>query len=369
MRITSITTHTTGHICVVRIATDTGEIGSGQTAPFQAEITATVLHRMVAPAVFPLEDPTPDTLSDAVVARNLKFPGSFVLRALGGVETALWDLLAKREGRLVCELFGGSPGSYPAYASSMRRDITPADEAERISRLRDTRGFRACKIRVGDGTGEDRDRWPGRSEELIDTVRGALGPEFVIHADGNSAFRPARAIEIGRRLHGGGPGHFEEPCPYWQMDWTREVTETLDGEVAGGEQDNWMPVWERMVREHVVDIVQPDVCYIGGISRARRVAAIAQEAGMPCTPHSANHSYVTLFTLHLMRSIPNPGPFLEFSIEEQGENREIFEPALEVVDGEAVMPDAEPGWGVRVRESWLAGAREETSSAPQGGTV
>ncbi len=364
MRITSITTHTTPLICVVEIRTDTGETGWGQTAPFHAEITVTVLHRLVAPEVFRTDDPAPDTLSDAVVAANLKFPGSFVLRALGGVETALWDLLAKRERKLVCELLGATPGAYPAYASSIRRDITPADEAERITRLRDTRGYRACKVRVGDATGEDRDRWEGRSEELIDTMRSALGPDFVIHADANSAFRPARAIEIGKRLHGGGPGHFEEPCPYWEMDWTREVNQALDGEVAGGEQDNWMPVWERMVRERVVDIVQPDVCYIGGITRARRVAALAEEAGMPCTPHSANVTFVTLFTLHLMRSIPNPGPYLEFSIEARGEFGEVFEPALEVVNGELPMPDAEPGWGVRVREAWLDSARAETSSTP-----
>jgi L-alanine-DL-glutamate epimerase-like enolase superfamily enzyme len=364
MRITSITTHTTPLVCVVHIRTDTGEDGWGQTAPFHAEITATVLHRLVAPAVFVIDEPTPDTLSDAVVAANLKFPGSFVLRALGGVETALWDLLARRERKLVCELLGGRRGAYPAYASSMRRDITPADEADRIASLRDTRGFRACKIRVGDGTGEDRDRWEGRSEELIDTVRSALGPDFVIHADANSAFRPARAIEIGARLHAGGPGHFEEPCPYWEMDWTREVNEALDGEVAGGEQDNWMPVWERMVRERVVDIVQPDVCYIGGITRARRVAALAEEAGMLCTPHSANVTFVTLFTLHLMRSIPNPGPYLEFSIEARGEFGEVFEPALEVSDGVLPMPDAEPGWGVRVREAWLESATAETSSTP-----
>ncbi|MFW6292960.1 MAG: enolase C-terminal domain-like protein, partial [Spirochaetota bacterium] len=178
----------------------------------------------------------------------------------------------------------------------------------------------------------------------------------------NSAFRPARAIEVGKMLNDGGPGHFEEPCPYWEMDWTRQVTEALEGDVSGGEQDNWMPVWERMIRERVVDIVQPDVCYIGGITRARRVAELAAAAGIPCTPHSANVSMVTLFTLHLLRSIPNAGPFLEFSIEEAGELGGLFEPALRVADGEAEMPADESGWGVRPRAEWLENARAETTS-------
>ena len=318
---------------------------------------------MVAPVVLELDDLEPDRVVERVVAELLKFPGSFVLRALAGIETAIWDLKGKADDVLVCELLGGSRGSYPAYASSMRRDISPADEAARLVRARDERGFRACKVRVGFGTGQDLDAYPGRSEELIDTVRSTLGPEFVIHADANSAFRPARAIEIGHRLHAGGPGHFEEPCPYYEMDWTREVTETLDGQVSGGEQDNWMPVWERMIREHVVDIVQPDLCYIGGLGRARRVADMAHEAGLICTPHSANHSMVTLFALHLMRSISNPGPYLEFSIEEQGELNQLFEPGLVVVNGYAQMPDAGPGWGVRPRKEWLDTATRRTTTA------
>jgi len=356
MRITRIETYSTKSITVVKIHTDTGEIGWGQTAPYHADITATVLHDLVAPVALKMTDPTPESLSNAVVAACLKFPGSFVLRALGGVETALWDLLARREGKLVCELLGGSPGSYPAYASSMRRDISDRDEAERLTKLRDEKGFRACKVRVGEEQGQDLDAWPGRSESVIDSTRAALGPDFVIHADANSAFRPKRAIEIGRRINGGGPGHFEEPCPYWEMEWTREVTRTLSGDVAGGEQDNWIPVWERMISENVVNVVQPDVCYIGGISRALRVAHLAASAGIPCTPHAANHSMVVIFTLHLMKSITNAGPFLEFSIEDQGKFGNVFEPAVQVIDGQIHMPNAEPGWGVTLRQEWLDAA-------------
>lgn len=361
MRIDKITTYSTKSVTLVQITDDAGHVGWGQTAPFNADITATVLHRLLAPVVLGIADPTPDSLSERVISAALKFPGSFVLRGLCGVETALWDLLARLEGKLVCEMLGASPGDIPAYASSMRRDITPADEVLRLQRARDDRGFQACKIRVGAGEGEDRDAWPGRTEELLRSVRTALGPEYTIHADANSAYTPARAIEIGKVLMEGGPGHFEEPCPYWEMEWTREVNRALDGPVAGGEQDNWIPVWERMIAERVVDIVQPDVCYIGGISRALRVARMAHNAGMLCTPHSANLSMVTLFTLHLVRALPNAGPYLEFSIEDQGELGELFEPALVVRDGKAAMPQEEAGWGVRVRQQWIDAAKEQTS--------
>ena len=87
------------------------------------------------------------------------------------------------------------------------------------------------------------------------------------------------AIDLGTPGEDNHYGHFEEPCPYWEYDWTRMVTRKLTIPVAGGEQDNYMPAWKTMIRDHVVDIVQPDICYIGGFTRAREVADMAAEYG------------------------------------------------------------------------------------------
>jgi len=74
-------------------------------------------------------------------------------------------------------------------------------------------------------------------------------------------------------------------------------------------------IWRHMVDTKVVDILQPDVCYMGGISRTLEVASMAQEANLPVTLHRANLSSVTLFSAHLMGALPNAGKYLEFSIE------------------------------------------------------
>ena len=58
---------------------------------------------------------------------------------------------------------------------------------------------------------------------------------------------------------------FEEPCPYWELEWTAEVAAALKMNVAGGEQDNDLAQWRRMIRMNAVDILQPDLCYIGGL--------------------------------------------------------------------------------------------------------
>jgi L-alanine-DL-glutamate epimerase-like enolase superfamily enzyme len=141
------------------------------------------------------------------------------------------------------------------------------------------------------------------------------------------------------------------------MEQTRQVTEALSLDVTGGEQDWDMQHWKRMVGMRAVDIIQPDVLYMGGMVRTLRVAALGASAGLPCTPHSANLSMVTLFTMHLLRAIPNAGKYLEFSIEGPEYypwQQDLFvKDPYGIVDGKATVT-AEPGWGVEINPEWLA---------------
>jgi L-alanine-DL-glutamate epimerase-like enolase superfamily enzyme len=354
-RITSIETFSNEFVCLCRVTAEDGAQGWGQAAPYHADITATVLHRQVAPHVLGHGSADFEDLSTLVPEREHKFPGSYIYRALAGVDTALWDMRGKREGKGVCELLGGTPVALPVYASSMRRDIKPQEEARRFVQLRERHGYEAFKFRIGKECGHDEDEWPGRTEEILPAIRKAAGDSAFLMVDANSCYTPRRAIEVGRMLEAHDVRHFEEPCPYWEPDWTREVTQALDVQVAGGEQDCMLPEWRRMIEGRVVDIVQPDVCYVGGMTRALQVAKTAAAAGLVCTPHSANLSLVTVFALHLVSAIENAGPYVELSIEgpdyypwQDG----IFHPALEAIDGTVAIPDG-PGWGVEIDPGWL----------------
>ena len=361
MKIRSLETFTRQHLGIVRVRTDDGLEGYGQLSPFNADLTAQVFHRQIAPHVLG-EDPLAiDRLADRCIEAEYKFPGSYVCRALTGLDTALWDLRGKLEGKSVCALLGGTPRPYPVYGSSMRRDITPEEEAARLARLREEHGFRAFKIRIGKVCGHDQDQWPGRTEALVPAVRRAIGAETALLVDGNSCYTPAKAIEVGQMLQEQGVCHFEEPCPYWELEWTAEVARALEMPVAGGEQDYDLSQWRRIVSLPAVDIAQPDICYIGGLARALRAARMAAEAGLPCVPHSANLSMVTVFTLHMMGAIPNAGPYIEFSIEPTPWTDNLYYPALEVKDGQVAIPDG-PGWGVKINSDWLAGAEYRASS-------
>ena len=356
MQIETIESFTTEYVCFVRVTADDGAQGWGQVAPYNADITAQVLHRQVAPHVMGMDCLDIDAIVDRVRDKEHKFPGAYLRRAMGGVDTALWDMRGKVEGKPVCALIGGTPGPVRAYASSMKRDITPKDEAERFLRLRDAHGFDAFKFRIGAEVGHDVDEWPGRTEQIVPTIRRALGDGAALLVDANSCYSPARAIEVGRMLEDHGVSHFEEPCPYWEFDQTKEVTEALQIDVTGGEQDCMLANWKAMIDGRVVDVLQPDICYLGGITRTLRVTRMAEAAGMPITPHAANQSLVTLFTMHLLRAIPNAGKYLEFNIE--GADYYPWQEGLFTTDpyriegGLATVTDA-PGWGVEISPDWL----------------
>ena len=351
--ISRVESWTQGQFGVVRVTTRDGHEGYGQLSSYEPDITATVLHRQVARHVLGSDPAQIDALVDRVIDANMKFPWTHVCRALSGVDTAIWDLYGKLKGKPVCELVGGKTAPFPVYGSSMRRDISPEDEAARMVKLRDTLGFKAFKVRLGVPVGHDRDASPGRTEKLIPVVRKAVGDDVRLMGDGNSCFTPPKAIEVGRRLEDNHYFWFEEPCPYWELEWTAEVAAALKMKVAGGEQDNDLAQWRRMVAMNAVDILQPDLCYIGGFTRAWRVAKMGQKARKLVVPHSSHLSLVTLFSLHFMASIPNAGPFVEFSIEEDAnEGERFYSPSLKVRDGKVKLPDG-PGWGVTINPGWL----------------
>ena len=364
MKIRRIETFSTEFVGFVRVTGDDGAKGWGQVATYNADITSRILHRQVAPHALGMDALDIEAIVALVPEREHKFPGSYLCRALAGLDTALWDLRGKLEGKSVCELLGGRPRALPVYASSMRRDITPEAECERLVRLRDEFGYKAFKFRVGKECGHDADEWPGRTEGIVRIMRKTMGPDIRLLVDANSCFSPKKAIEVGRLLEDNGICHFEEPCPYWELDWTREVAQALDIDVAGGEQDCDLSIWRRMIETRAVDIVQPDVCYLGGISRTLRVAKMAAAAGLPVTPHSANLSLVTVFTLHLMGALANPGPYVEFSIE--GPDYYPWQVGLfcgspyRVENGHIGIP-AQPGWGVEIDREWLARSSQEVS--------
>ena len=366
MKLKSIETFCNKYVGFVRVTAEDGAEGWGQVSTYHSDITCQVLHRQVAPWSLGKDTNDLDDLLDLITEREHKFPGSYLRRAMAGLDTAIWDLRGKIVGKPVASLLGGTPGPIRAYASSMKRDITPKEEADRLKALKDKFGFDAFKVRAGAEVGRNQDEWPGRTEEIIPTMRRELGDDVDLLIDANSCYSPDRAIEIGHMLQDHGFCHYEEPCPYWELEQTKQVTDALDIDVTGGEQDCDLPTWKRMIDMRAVDIVQPDILYLGGISRTLRVCRMAEAAGLPVTPHCANLSLVTLFTMHLLQAIPNAGKYLEFAIEGPDyypwQEGLYTETPYRIENGHATVSD-KPGWGIEINPEWLARSGYQCSEA------
>ena len=261
-KITKIESFCNEYIGFVRLTNEDGAQGWGQVSTYNSDITCQILHRQVAPWTLGEKTEDLDDLLDLVTEREHKFPGSYLRRAMGGFDTAIWDMKGKVVGQPVVKLLGGDPGSLRAYASSMKRDITPKDEAYRLCKLRDEFGFDAFKVRAGAEVGRNKDEWPGRTEEIIPTISTELGDRVDLLIDANSCYTVDRAIEIGKQLQDNGFSHFEEPCPYWELEQTKAVTDALEIDVTGGEQDCDIPTWRRMIEMSAVNIAQPDFLYL-----------------------------------------------------------------------------------------------------------
>ena len=130
MKLTRIETFANAFVGFVRITDETGASGWGQVSTYHSDITAQVLHRQVAPWVLGAEITDLDDTLDRITEREHKFPGSYLRRAMAGLDTAIWDLRAKAAGVPVTVLLGGTPGPIRAYASSMKRALPRSAEKD-----------------------------------------------------------------------------------------------------------------------------------------------------------------------------------------------------------------------------------------------
>ena len=350
MKITRVEPVNLEHVILVMVYTDEGIVGVGECSPFAPRVLCAHIEHTLAPLVMGMDPFDVEAIVAKMLISNYKIAGQTQAMAGAGIEIACWDIMGKTLQQPIYRLLGGAFRSrIQVYASSMRRDIAPEEEARRMSDLRSRYGFTAGKVKIGSEWGFDRDESPGRSLALVKAVRNAMGDDFQLMVDANSGFSAPRAIELGRRFEQLGVFHFEEPCPYNDLDATAKVARALDLAVAGGEQDWDLQVFKAMLVKQAVDIIQPDVIKCYGFSHAKKIAALAEAFTTPVTVHNAKPHLGTVATLHFAAATPACRYAQEYSIEPYPFRDQLFEPRLEVVDGHMSVPQG-PGLGVVLNE-------------------
>lgn len=366
MQIKMIETYSTKDLCMVRVCTDQGD-GWGMAAPYSADITALALHRHLAPFMLGKEAEDFQELQDEMNRTNhiYKFFGSYLIRALAGFDTAMWDYHAKQAGKSVADYIGRKTTEpIKLYGSSMRRCPNPLEsEAERLVSIWHQCGFEAFKLHPGIPNGQDRDFYPGCTEEFVRVVRKAFPDSIKLYVDVNGNFSVERAIEFAHFLKEQNVTFYEEPVPYWRLKdlvAVQRACQEIGMPIANGEQDFINSHWSYMLDNRAMDIVQPDLLYCGGFTRALRIAKKAAEKGLTVTPHTANQTPLFVYSLNYMSVIETPYEYLECGVENYNwENAAYLNPP-KIENGKASILDG-PGWGVQLNQDWLARSTYQVS--------
>jgi L-alanine-DL-glutamate epimerase-like enolase superfamily enzyme len=275
---------------------------------------------------------------------NYKLSGLALWCCISWVEASILDLLGRISNKPIGDLLGGViRNEVPIYVASGNRGTTPEEEVAVLQRGIAETGAKAVKFKVGGRMSNNADSIQGRTEELIALTRKTFGDSISIHADGNGSYDPSVAIKYGKMLEEINAFFYEEPCPFDQLEETKEVADALRIPLAFGEQETSMRRFKWIIEHDAAQIVQPDLQYNGGFIRNTRVARMAALKGMPVTLHiSSGFGYV--YMLHFASYIPNIGKFQELKsgLKETGF---LFTPHLEVKDGVVEAPQG-PGLGL-----------------------
>jgi L-alanine-DL-glutamate epimerase-like enolase superfamily enzyme len=284
---------------------------------------------------------------------NYKYAGSAFWTTVAWAEAVVLDLLGKASGKSIGDLLGGRKRDrVPVYVSSLLRDTTPEQEVEWVGHRIEQTGARAVKLKIGGRLSRNADASPGRTEALLALARRTWGPGIKLYIDANGSYDPTYAIDVAKLLTEHGVEFFEEPCPFEDLDATKEVADALTLPVAGGEQDASLPRFEYMARNRVVDILQPDMLYNGGFIRNHRTNVIAHHYGLPLTPHSPYLGPRQALTTHFCATLPDLPIEMEYAAALPEQPTDWYSPQIEVKDGMAAVPTG-PGLGIEFAPDML----------------
>ncbi|MGH7507629.1 MAG: L-rhamnonate dehydratase [Longimicrobiales bacterium] len=336
---------------VVEVLTDTDLIGIGN-AGLAPRLAKQAIDTYLAPLVIGREVWDVEFLWQLMYRQTLAWGRKGIgMAAISAVDIALWDLLGKATGQPVYRLLGGrTKPRIPLYASRLySQDLeTLAAEAAGYHEA----GFRAMKLRFGWGP-TDGAAGMRRNVDLIRTVREVVGDDTDIMADAYMGWTLDYARRMIPLLEPLRLRWLEEPVIPDDIRGYAELNALGRVPIAGGEHESTLYGFRELLDAGAVAYVQFDTNRVGGITQARKVAALAEAHSVPVVPHAGQmHNY------HIVMSSLN-APMAEFfpHVDVEVGNElfwYIFEGEPEPVDGAIDLRDDVPGLGLRIREEALA---------------
>ncbi len=260
---------------------------------------------------------------------------------VSGVEMALWDLKGKVTGLPLYQLLGGM--FRPQVKVCACLGIRPPAEAARVAEEYIAQGFSTMKLKAGRDAAQDL--------ATVKAIRAAVGKGIEIRIDANQAYSPPEALRLCRELEEYDLQYFEQPCRQDLLHELARLRLATKVPIAVNESIRTPLDMIRIVSEKAADYVIPDTPSAGGIAEVKKIAAIAEAAGIPMAMHCGHDLGVkTAAMAHLVASTPGfrfPSDTTVFSLESDL----LIEP-LPVIEGSVRVP-AGAGLGVEVDRAKL----------------
>jgi L-rhamnonate dehydratase len=335
---------------LVEIFTDDGNVGLGNAA-LAPQVTKQLIDLYLKPLLIGQDPWDIERLWQHMYRKTMAFGRKGVgMVAISAIDIALWDLLGKSAKQPVYRLLGGrTKARIPVYAS--RLYSVPLDELSAEAKRYKDEGYRAMKLRFGWGP-DDGARGMQRNLELVRTVRAAVGDEIDVMADAYMGWTLDYAKRMLPLLE---PFHLrwlEEPVIPDDIHGYAELKSHGRIPIAGGEHEFTLNGFRELLDARALDYIQFDTNRVGGITQARKIAALAEAYSVPVIPHAGQmHNY------HIVMASLNSPMAEYFPVIDVEVGNELFwyifdgEPRAK--DGYINLDDNTPGLGLTINETGL----------------
>ncbi len=339
---------------IVKVHTDEGIVGIGEIdshpAIVQTIVKASMSHRdsRGVGELLVGEDPFDrERLWQKVYKKTTHYGRRGVaIQVMGGIDIALWDIIGKACNKPIHKLLGGCfRNKLEAYASA----LFPEDPREIVKMMVSfvEKGFRGVKFGWG-AFGRE----AGKDIELVKAAREGVGEEIKLLVDAGEQWDASTAIERARRLEEYNPFFLEDPLSPDDIDGYAKLTRATALRIAAGEAETTRFPFRDLMERGNVDVIQPDVTRVGGISEAQKIAWMAFDRGVMFVPHAWSTDILVAATLQLLAAIPQES-LLEFCVSSSPLKRDLLlEPFSIDREGFVRVPE-KPGLGIELNEEIL----------------
>jgi len=353
MKITDVKSIFVDRYYFVQVHTDAGIVGLGESGAWgYLEASAGAVETFKRYLIG--QDPLRIEHHWQYLYRWSHFRGAAIMGALSAIDIALWDIMGKHFGVPCYQLMGGKTRDkarvyYHVFGETKEELIQGCIEAK-------AQGFTA----VGHLTpflDDSRDlpyfkTHVDKIEDAIETVaryREAVGRDVDLCIEIHRQLTPTEAIVLGRGIEPYHPFFYEDPVRPDHFESMAQVAQHINIPIATGERIHTIWEFEPLLRQGAVQYVRPDVCMVGGLTHAKKIAALAEAHNVGVVPHNPLSPVSTAACVQLAACIPNFA-LQEYPIgEHEPPKSEIVKSALRCEDGFIIIPDA-PGIGVELAE-------------------